>query len=378
MGRLRVGMNGKTHSDILNDIVRSKASALEAEGEAGAWDLNALDPIKNQLLREHSIDVVERLENIVKLVLRRYLSGDVSGAEARRIAEFQKETGLFLKYKSYAIKAASPLGFSIFIQSPGRGFSFQQHIGHKTEVFHILQPLDGALVFICPYEEWRRCYEESSFRNWLQGKKDDRYDRFAIAPRPGDVFSIDRLSVVHTVIGCMLEEYATVSTDMVDRLFDQNAGDKIPELFNRSYAQNALKNLSYPSRSFLVNSHNEKIERMPLRSTSFKGGFSQELKIKELDGSLFHIEARQQTERLYDKDHAASLFVSGGRGRVFIGEEREFQGANPPEIFVSGGDILLIPAGISCQVINDSADILRFSLQRIRADVAFTNVWHRT
>jgi hypothetical protein len=303
-------VESKKYNDILNDIIHGKATLSEVEREACAWDLSVLSPIKTQLLKDHSIDVVERLENIVKNVLRRYLSGIVSGAEARQIAGFQKEVGLLLKYKSYAIKAASPLGFSIFIQSPGQGFSFQQHVTHKTEVFHILQPLQNALVFICPYEEWSRCYDESSFQNWMHGKRDERYDRFAIVPRPGDVFLIDRLSTVHTVIGCILEEYATISTDMVDRLHDQNAGCKIPD-------------------------------------------------------------GHQQSERIGDKSFAASLFVSSGRGHVLIGEEREFRNAKPPEIPVSGGDVLLIPAGISYQAINESADILRFSLQRINVDIAF-------
>jgi hypothetical protein len=364
-------VKNKIYSDILNGIVYSKALTAEAEHEADTWDLNALDPIKTHLLKEHPIDIVERFESIVKIVLRRYLSGDVSGAEARRIAEFQKESGLFLKYKSYAIKAASPLGYSIFIQSPGQGFSFQQHVTHKTEVFHILQPLQNALVFICPFEEWRCCYEESSFRNWLHGKKDERYDRFAVVPRPGDVFSIDRLSTVHTVIGCILEEYATISTDMVDRLYDQNAGHKIPEYFSRSYALSVLKNLSYPAKSFLVESRTGNIERMPLLSRSFKGGLRQELETRDLAGSLFQIDGQQQTDMLCDRDYAASLFVSGGRGCVLIGEEREFHSACPPDIPVSGGDILLIPAGISYKVTNKSADILRFSLQKIRVDVAF-------
>jgi hypothetical protein len=169
----------------------------------------------------------------------------------------------------------------------------------------------------------------------------------------------------------MLEEYATISTDMVDRLHDQNAGHRIPEIFNRTYALSVLKNLSYPARSFLVRSGNGNIERTPLPSTSFKGGFRQELETKDLAGALFQIDGRQQTEMLCDRDYAASLFVSGGQGRVFMGEEREFYGANPPDIPVSGGDILLIPAGISYIVRNESADILRFSLQRIRVDVAF-------
>jgi hypothetical protein len=356
---------------MLNGIVQDQGMALEAEREAGTWDLDALDPIKTHLLKEHPIDIVERLESIVKIVLRRYLSGGASGAEARQIAGFQKETGLLLKYKSYAIKAASPLGYSIFIQSPGQGFSFQQHVTHKTELFHILHPLHNALVFICPYEEWRHCYEESSFQNWLRGKKDERYDRFAVVPRAGDVFSIDRLSMVHTVIGCILEEYATISTDMVDRLHDQNAGHRIPEIFTRTYALSVLKNLSFPAQSFLVHSGNGTIERMPLLSSSFEGGLRQELETRDLAGSLFQIDGKQQTAMLCDKDYAASLFVSGGSGFVFIGEEREFQNANPPAIPVSGGDILLLPAGITYKVTNGSADILRFSLQRIRVDVAF-------
>jgi hypothetical protein len=364
-------VESKTYSEILNDVVHGKALASEVEREAGTWDLNALNVIKTHLLKDHPIDIVERFETIVKIVLRRYLSGDASGEEARQIAEFQKEAGFFLKYKSYAIKAASPLGFSIFIQSPGQGFSFQQHVTHKTEVFHILQPLHNALVFICPYEEWRQCYEESSFRNWMQGKRDEQYDRFAIVPRPGDVFSIDRLFMVHTVIGCILEEYATISTDLVDRLYDQNAGHAIPEKFNRPYARSELKNLSYPAQSFLIQSGNKKIERIPLLSKSFRGGCRQEIESKDLAGALFQIDGQQQTEILCDKDCAASLFVSGGLGRVFIGEEREFSRANPPELLVSSGDILLIPAGISYKVTNESADPLRFSLQRIKVDIAF-------
>jgi hypothetical protein len=364
-------VESKKYNDILDGVVQARGMTSDVEIEAASWDLDALDVLKTHLLRDHSIDIVEHLEKIVKIVLRRYLSGDVSGAEARRIAEFQKEAGLLLKYKSYAIKAASPLGFSVFIQFPGQGFSFQQHVTHKTEVFHILEPLQNALVFICPFEEWRQCYDASSFRNWMEGKKDERYDRFAIVPRPGDVFSIDRLSMVHTVLGCILEEYATISTDLVDRLHDQNAGHKIPEIFNRSYALSVLKKLSYPAQSFLVQSINRNLERSPLSSTSFKGGRRQDFVTKDLAGSLFEIREYQHTELLSDRDFAASLFVSGGRGRVLIGEEREFHNIIPPEIPVSSGDVLLIPAGISYQVINEGADNLRFSLQRIKVDIAF-------
>ena len=40
-----------------------------------------------------------------------------------------------MKYKSYAVKAATPLGYSIFLQNQGQGFSFQQHLVHKLEGF---------------------------------------------------------------------------------------------------------------------------------------------------------------------------------------------------------------------------------------------------
>ena len=173
------------------------------------------------------------------------------------------------------------------------------------------------------------------------------------------------------MIGCILEEYATISTDLVDRLYDQNAGKEIPEMFHRVYAQHRLRNLTYPARSFLVQSIDGKPRRTPLAAASLKGCSRQDLQTKDLAGSLFQIDGKKQTELHFDKDFAASLFVGGGRGNVFIGEEREFRNANPPAIPVSSGDILLIPAGMSYRVTNESADILRVSVQRIRVDVAF-------
>ena len=165
----------------------------------------------------------ERLEALVKLVLREALNGPNSGEEARSIARFQKELGFVLKYKSYAIKASAPLGYSIFLQKDGEGFSFQRHVEHKLEVFHILSVKPGGYVFLCDFEDWKRAYTKDSFERWLAGENNPAYDRYKFVPAAGDVFVISTLGIVHTVVGCVLEEFATVSTDMVDRLHDQNA-----------------------------------------------------------------------------------------------------------------------------------------------------------
>ncbi len=60
-------------------------------------------------------------------------------------------------------------------------------------------------------------------------------------PRPGDVIVIDKLSVVHSVVGCVLAEFATVSTDMVDRLHDQNEGAPIPAEFTRAFSEERIR-----------------------------------------------------------------------------------------------------------------------------------------
>ena len=210
-------------------------------------------PVLVEFLHEDlPIARTERLEELVKLVLRDALNGPISGEEARIVARFQKELGFVLKYKSYAIKASVPLGYSIFLQRDGEGFSFQRHVEHKLEVFHILSVKPGGYVFLCNFEDWKRAYTKDSFERWLAGENNPAYDCHKFVPSPGDVFVISTLGVVHTVVGCVLEEFATVSTDMVDRLHDQNAGKKIPADFTRAYAEAALQKIEPPSQNRLV------------------------------------------------------------------------------------------------------------------------------
>src|SRR5579864_3135358 len=186
--------------------------------------------------------VLEGYEAVLKAVLRRELAGEVTGATARILAGAQQRVGLLYKYKSYAVKASSPLGYSIFLQNPGEGFSFQRHLEHKTEVFHILDVHPGGFVFLCGFDEWERCYDRERFAAWLAGERaDPEYDRYRFPARPGDVFVLDELGTVHTVIGCTLEEFATISTDMVDRLHDQNRGKPIPAAFDKTWAGARLR-----------------------------------------------------------------------------------------------------------------------------------------
>ena len=167
----------------------------------------------------------------------------------RSLASFQQDLGFLLKYKSYAVKAASPLGYSVFLQRRGEGFSFQQHVTHKTEIFYILDVLPGGFVFLCDFDDWKRIYDRDSFLAWMNGAPDSRYERFRFVPEPGDVIVIDKLSVVHSVVGCVLAEFATVSTDMVDRLHDQNEGQSIPAEFTRAFSEARIRALAWPETS---------------------------------------------------------------------------------------------------------------------------------
>src|SRR5205814_1100606 len=95
-------------------------------------------PLVDALRADSPIAVLEHSERELKQILVRELAAPMDGAQMRALASFQQALGFLLKYKSYAVKAASPLGYSVFLQRPGEGFSFQQHVTHKTEIFLIL------------------------------------------------------------------------------------------------------------------------------------------------------------------------------------------------------------------------------------------------
>jgi hypothetical protein len=236
------------HTDLLRSIRAYLTTAEWSDGIQVVLDGGRRSlPVLGELLREdETIERTERLESLYKAILRAELGKPMSGSVARELAGFQKGLGFVLKYKSYAIKAATPLGYSIFIQNEREGFSFQRHIKHKLEVFHILDVKPGGFVFLCDFRYWKMVYERRVFENWLAGESNGLFDPYRFVPRPGDVFVISELGVVHTVVGCVLEEYATVSTDMVERLHDQNAGKGIPHTFTRANAEAVLRAIEPP------------------------------------------------------------------------------------------------------------------------------------
>jgi quercetin dioxygenase-like cupin family protein len=308
------------------------------------------------LERELDIDALERVEVLLKCVLRAACERP-SASDARTIAEFQQRVGFLLKYKPYAVKCTNPLGYSLFLQSPGEGFSFQRHTEHKVEVFHVVDALPGGYAFLCDFDEWERDFEPESFARWLAGSPDGRYERHRRHLRPGDVIVIDQLNVVHTVVGCVLEEFATVSTDMVDRLYDQNERASIPAGFDHDFVRGRLAELAYPTESRVVYGEGS-VESAPV-----EGGAVRVLADSFVRASAYSVDEGAAGPELEDPERAASVYVSGGSGEVAIGDEEP--------LAVAKGDLLTILPGVPYRATNTGAGALTFSEHRIGPDVAF-------
>jgi mannose-6-phosphate isomerase-like protein (cupin superfamily) len=330
--------------------------------EAG---LAALPVLAEKLTADAPIDVVERFEDILKAILLRGLSGGVPGATAREVARFQQEIGFLFKYKSYAVKCATPLGYSVFFQRPGEGFSFQRHVTRKTEVFHILEVLPGGCAFVCRYDDWVRAYEPAAFAAWLAGGEDPRYDAFRFDVRPGDVFVIDQLNVVHTVVGCVLEEFATVSTDMVDRLYDQNLGKPMPAEFDRAWSRERLATFAYPPATRLLALGGREPTSTPVQPVRTSGGSVRTLADTFVLARHHVVDPGRKTDLEHDDERAAILHVTGGSGRVIVADADEAAFATPPSLPVARADVLLIPPGTRFGFVNESDTPFELSEHRI-------------
>ena len=326
-------------------------------------------PLLVDLLREDApIARTELLEDLYKRVLRSLLTQPISGPDARRIARLQQHLGFVLKYKSYAIKAATPLGYSIFLQNERQGFSYQHHLVHKLEVFHIVAVKPGGFVFLCDYTDWERVYEPHAFDLWLAGEPNPVFDRFKFVPEPGDVFVISELGIVHTVVGCVLEEYATVSTDMVKRLHDQNEGQAIPASFTRANAERELLAIDMPRRNRLVSGFGDR-DIVPIEPQAIPGGEQVVLCDSFLRAARYRLQPRRESALVSERGRAVILRIASGEGSVVLADSTERAGALPSVEF-RRGDLILIPPGIHYAVRNDSAGDCEFSEQVIAPEVA--------
>jgi mannose-6-phosphate isomerase-like protein (cupin superfamily) len=316
------------------------------------------------------LPAVERIEDIVKQVILARIREGMSPAKARDLALAQERLGFFVKRKSYAIKASSPLGYSLFFQQPGEGFSFQRHIEHKVEIFHILSGSPGSYVFACSYDAWKDAFNKDRFANWLTGTADSVFERYRYTPESGDVIVIDRLNVVHTVIGCVLEEFATISTDMVDRLFDQNAGKPVPAELGRQRMMSLLRELPEvePRRVLRIGTNGFLPADIVPRLHSW--GETRELSAENLTARHIVVHPGAVTAPMYDHLAASSLFVRAGRGILTMGNDGDL--SSQAVVEVNPGALLLVPNGIYWRV-SALETTLRLSEQKLSLDTAFVS-----
>jgi hypothetical protein len=315
-----------------------------------------------------SIESLEQFEASWKLALDEIMTAPLTGSDARRIAAFQRDVGLLPKYKSYAIKASSPLGYSVFFQEPGQGFSFQQHRHHKVEIFHVLDVNPGSFALICTLDEWNALYERDAFSRWLEGSSNPLYERWRIPLSPGDVICLKKTGIVHSVIGCTLEEFATVSTDMVDRLHDQNVGAPIPGSYCRELALQLLRTVPSPSASQSVSAAGKK--RRPLPRQGFIGGDIVTIgEVPGLRASRIRLESKRQSPLQQSEKDALVLFASRGDARLLLGTEAELARQDPPSLELPKGTAAMIPPGMSYEIAALGAEV-EISLHSIRPEVA--------
>jgi hypothetical protein len=208
---------------VADDVRRiAAADVTELQNELDPLDPDLPYAFTDALKEPMSISAVESVEQLAKSIFRRQLAEPdrTDVARVHAFARFFHALGFLFKYKPYGVKAASPFGYSIFDLYPGQGFSFQLHLEPKYEAFHILRAHPDSFIYLSTRPEWEASGERAAVAwsdNGVRLASEYRYD-----PKPGDVARITSTEIVHSVVGCTLEEYATTSLDAVERLFDQN------------------------------------------------------------------------------------------------------------------------------------------------------------
>ncbi len=349
----------------LQDLLRA-AKLGQAERDLGATVVSlgfgALPALLEAMRAEGTIDEVERLEDLLKASLGSLFERGISASEAIELARLHAGLGFTIKLKSYAIKATTPLGYSVFLQEPGRGFSFQRHLEHKVELFHILAAPPGSLVFVSDFADWERAYDPATFDEWLRGERpSEALDRRSFRPRTGDVVQIAQTGIVHTVLGCTLQEFATVSTDMVERLHDQNSGAAVPHHYSREYAEARLRalHIGFARREEVADGngfHSRELEPV------WKNGVGE----LRLGGGGFEATQRAlapgtEVEVALDASESAVLHVSAGNLELGLDGER---GAGDP-LRLEPGDVTICAPGFRWRL-RSVGDVAAFvSEQRI-------------
>jgi len=310
------------------------------------------------------MDVVERHEETLKRLLGDVFERGVTGDDGRAIAAFQRDVGLIMKYKPYAVKASTPLGYSVFLQEPHRGFSFQKHTVRKVEAFHILDAGPGGFVFLCPWSEWERLYEPDRFQRWLDGAPDDAYERFRLEPTVGDVYLITDRETVHTVVGCRIEEFASVSVDVVNRLHDQNRGTTVPAKFTRAHTVAELATLREPAHHRSVDTSGRATTIQPSVSSGVEAHML--VDCPELQATIWKLAPGSTTPVMeVARDRGVQLFVATGTCGVMIGERAELESGSIAPVVVNGPGTTLIAPRLHFAIFNDGREPLAVSMHSV-------------
>ncbi len=231
------------------------------------WSLDRQAPhtltaLQLALSRPLHINAVERIESLAKNLWTDTLEPTSYSAPIGELLEFTRffsDLGFFYKYKPYGVKVASPFGYSLFDLKAGQGFSFQVHTEPKLEGFHILRAKESAIAYLSSRAEW-----ESTGAVWARSFTDGSFtttSSYIFEPRPGDIMSILETDVVHSVLGCTIEEFASCSVDAVERLYDQNLRSDLalpshhPSLvgiFEQCYSGPPMRRLERKGESWVV------------------------------------------------------------------------------------------------------------------------------
>lgn len=348
---------------VLNTICDGAEDAA-FDSAAVAWR-EALPVLAAYLRRPLRIERVERIEALFKRYLQHAFAEPLSGEDARFIADVSKTVGFISKFKPYGVKCATPLGYSVFFLRPGMGFSFQRHRTRKTELFHMLKTLDRGQVYISTSKEWEAIYDKDAFNRWLEGTPDARFQKYSRRPDPGDVYLVTELDTVHSVLGCVLEEYATVSTDMVDRLHDQNTGRSDSHFVDPETVKAWLSQLPRPIPNTCWASLTSKPESLPARAGK---GVTQIVlaDTSEFLAERFEIESGSTFRVDADAERARSLFCLGGNCRVTLATAQGTVAA--ASLQLASGDVIIVPPAVAAGIVADEKTSL--SSHTIRPDLA--------
>lgn len=359
-------------SQTLGRLQRLLSGLSPDEAFPDAWPqgIKALWELAPFLHLDLDMQRTEAFENVLKRVLADLLSQPCGLAQAREIAAAQQSTGLIIKKKPYAIKASHPLGYSIFLQRPAEGFSFQQHLTHKLEVFHILDVQNEGFVFTCSSDQWRAIYSPQELTAWLGGTPNRYFDKFKHTAKPGDVVVMHQVGTVHTVIGCILEEFATASTDMVKRLHDQNDRASIPPIFTLAFANEALRALPDPRKSQRVDPDTHEVR--PASTTRIEHAQETLLNDSFVKASVTRISPLRHGPFVGPDGRAVALFVRRGSGILSLTQPSRSRESAEPLIITAGDTVTVHPHfGYSCVAGREGLVIVE---HRIDASIALDRV----